>query len=717
MRSANIHAAYVALLFLLMVAQAGANEDVERKKITITRTDTPPTIDGRLDDPAWLQAAVVSDLHQHSPRYRDKPTEDIAVRFLFDDNYLYVGADLLDREPGRIVATQLIQGQSINSDDRFFVAIDSFNSKRNDYLFQVNANGVRDDVLRETNSRYIADWVAIWRAESAINDQGWATEIAIPFKSISFDPDSDTWGVNFGRWIIRKQEFNLWTSNERLWWAGDSGEMSGISDVNQGVGLDVVPTVNLIQRQEYVANTDDFATEPSLDVLYKITPSLNAAFTINTDFSAAEVDERQIALDRFSLFFPEKRDFFLQDAGIFEFGNLNANGRPFFSRRIGLSASGVPIGIDFGAKITGRAGIYNVGVLGIRQEAHDGISAKDLFVGRVAANVLSESSVGAIVTHGDPTSNESNTLLGTDFLYRNSNGPFGQVLLGHAWYQQSDSPGLNDENKAFGALFQVPNDRLNVSLGALEIQENFTPALGFVNRRGIRQFDSTVRYRTRPQSGRWREIDNQVQATLVTDMNGDRLSRLIQVRPVSLLTHTGDKLFLEWKQSRERVTSTFPLFGRLPVPAGDYEFDRYRVEFSTGEQRPISVVLAFEDGEFFGGDRRETSLDLQWRQSAHLFLSTGFSQNNVQLPSGQFTSHLGSLSVDIAFNSRWAWSNLIQYDNVADVVGFNSRLRFEPVAGREMLLVLNHGSGIEADNSLFSINREIVLKVSYTFRY
>jgi hypothetical protein len=481
----------------------------------------------------------------------------------------------------------------------------------------------------------------------------------------------------------------------------------------------------VIQREDYLTGSDDLAVEPSLDLLYKITPSLSAALTINTDFSSAEVDQQQVALDRFSLFFPEKRDFFLQDAGIFEFGNLNANGRPFFSRRIGLSADGVPIGIDFGVKLTGRAGRYSVGVLGIRQEAHqevhqdviENVSAKDLFVGRIAANVFSESSVGMIVTHGDPTSNTPNTLLGTDFLYRNSNGPFDQIVLGHAWYQQTDSPGLNDENQAYGVVFQVPNDRLNVQLGALEIQENFTPALGFVNRRGIRQFDSTIRYRTRPQSGRWREIDNQIQASLVTDVNGDELSRLIRIRPVSLLTHTGDILYVEWKQRRERVTTDFPLFGRLPVPAGEYEFDRYRVQFSTGQQRPISVVLAFEDGGFFGGDRRETSLDFQWRQSAHFFLGMGFGQNNVKLPSGQFTSHLGHLRTDIAFNSRWSWSNLVQYDNVSEVVGVSSRLRYEPVAGREMLLVLNHGSGIADDNSLSSTSSEFVLKVSYTFRY
>jgi hypothetical protein len=539
------HQLFFILACLLAVPALAANEAGERKIFSIIRTDSPPTIDGRLDDPAWLQATIVDDFHQQTPNYREDATEKTVVRLLYDDDYLYVGADLRDSEPDKVVATQLIQGRSFNADDRFLIAVDSFNSKRNDYLFEVNPNGMRSEVLRETNSRFIADWVTIWQAESAVNEHGWATEIAIPFKSISFDPNSDLWGVNFARWIIRKQEFDLWSSNERLWWAADSGEMSGISGIQQGLGLDVVPSVNLIQRQDFLSDSDEQDIEPSLDLVYKITPSLSATLTINTDFSAAEVDQQQIALDRFSLFFPEKRDFFLQDAGIFEFGNLNANGRPFFSRRIGLSDAGTPVGIDFGAKLTGRAGRYNVGVLGIRQEEHqeqrfvggelisEDVSAKDLFVGRFSANVLDESSVGMIVTSGDPTSNDSNTVVGTDFLYRNSNGPFGQIVLGHAWYQQSDSPGLNDEDRAYGGVFQVPNDRLNVSLGAMEIQQNFTPALGFVNRSGIRQLDSTIRYRTRPQAGRWREIDNQIQATLVTDINGKVQSRSTRIRPTN----------------------------------------------------------------------------------------------------------------------------------------------------------------------------------------
>jgi hypothetical protein len=692
------------------------------KTFKIIRTDTPPTIDGKIDDPVWQHAMVVKDFHQIRPDYREAPTEETLVRVLYDDDYLYISADLRDSEPDKIVASQLIHGGRISADDRFHILLDSFNSKRNDYLFSTNANGVRFEGLRETNSRYILDWKTIWKVRTARNDHGWTVEMAIPFKSISFDPNLDTWGVNFGRWVIRKQEFQHWSSNDRHFWAADGGEMSGFHDIQQGLGLDVVPTVNVNQRKDHLAGDEDLDVEPSLDVLYKITPSLNAALTINTDFSAAEVDERQVALDRFSLFFPEKRDFFLQDAGIFEFANLVGNGRPFFSRRIGLSAAGTPIGIDVGGKLTGRTGIFNVGVLGVRQEAHvdlrgDKITAKNLFVGRASVNVLSESQFGMIATNGDPTSNNSNSLIGTDFIYRNSDGPFGETVLGYAWYQQSDTPGLDDEDEGFGALFQVPNDRLDVKLAALEIQKNFRPALGFVNRAGIRQYDATARYRTRPEKGRWLMINNTVQTLLVTDMNDDTLTRVVRIRPVEFVTRSNDSVSVEWKDNYERVRRPFVLFGRLPIPAGEYDFDRYRFEIKSGIQRPLSVIFSYEDGEYFGGDRRETIVDVQWRQSAHLFMGIGFIQNVVELPSGEFTSHLGKLKADIAFNSRWSWSNFIQYDNVSEVVGINSRLRYEPVAGREMLVVLNHGSSISPENHYSSNSSEFVVKFSYTFRY
>lgn len=371
---------------------------------------------------------------------------------------------------------------------------------------------------------FIDEWATIWHAESRVHADGWVTEIAIPFKSISFAPDADTWGINFGRDIVRKQEFNMWSSQDRQDWPAYSGEVSGIHDIEQGLGLDVVPSLNLSQSRDLVLGGDTIDFEPSLDIRYRITPSLSATFTINTDFSTAEVDEQQVALDRFSLFFPEKRDFFLQDAGIFEFGDIDDNGRPFFSRRIGLGDAGQPIGLAGGAKLTGRIGDYNIGALAIRQEADGDIDATDLFVIRGSRNILEESAIGFVMTHGDPTSNDNNSLVGIDLLYRNSDGPFGQIFTGTFWAQQSDSPALDDDDRAFGASLDIPSDKLSAYVTAQEIQENFHPALGFVNRTGIRRFETGLRYRTRPEKGRWRAINNRIDYSLVTDMHGSTLS-------------------------------------------------------------------------------------------------------------------------------------------------------------------------------------------------
>ena len=448
-----------------------------------------------------------------------------------------------------------------------------------------------------------------------------------------------------------------------------------------------------------------------------ITPSLSATFTLNTDFSTAEVDEQQVALDRFSLFFPEKRDFFLQDAGIFEFGNIDTNGRPFFSRRIGLSADGEEVRIDGGIKLTGRVGDFNIGALAIRQEEYADVAAQDLFVARGSYNVLEESAVGFIVTHGDPASNDDNSVVGVDFLYRNSDGPFGEILTGKFWAQQSDSTGLENEDQAFGVNLEIPSDKLEVYVDAQHIEENFRPALGFVNRVGIRRYGAGMRYRTRPEEGRIRAINNRIDAALVTDMNGETLSRRIAIEPVSFYSHGDDYLFFRWVQRFENVESSFELFDRLEVPAGEYDFDRYRAEFRSGMQRPLRVVLAVEDGGFFGGERLEKSFDVQWRQSAYLYLGAGLTENVVDLPSGSFTSRLASLRADVAFNSKWSWSSIAQYDNSANVFGINTRLRYIPEAGREMLLVLDHGGMVDELNHAHSEYSNLNLKLSYTFRY
>lgn len=715
-RDRKLAGQWLVLLYLPVLAQANF-ADGARKTFAISRASSAPVIDGRLDDDAWIDAARIDDFHQVDPSDGAPPTEITVVRITYDDDYLYIAADMHDSNPAGIQASQLIQGKLFYSDDRFWVMIDSFNSKRNDYFFQVNANGIRRDALRENNSRFIDEWDTIWHAESAINEHGWSTEIAIPFKSVSFDANSNTWGINFGRGVIRKQEFLLWSSHDRQDWPAYGGEMSGIGDIQQGLGLDLIPSVILSERRDYAGGADRGDVEPSLDLRYRITPSLSATLTLNTDFSTTEVDDQQVALDRFSLFFPEKRDFFLQDAGIFEFGNIDANGRPFFSRRIGLSSGGEQVGIDGGVKLTGRVGDFSVGALAIRQEESTGVDATDLIVLRGAKNILDESSIGVIMTHGDPASNDNNTVVGADFLFHDSDGAFGEILTSNVWAQKSRTPGLEGNDHAFGAQIEIPSDVLLARVIAQEIQENFNPALGFVNRAGIRRYDTTLRYRWRPEDSFWRAINHRVDAWYVTDMNDRLLSRRVNLRPVTLFAHSADFLLFEWQRNKEVVNASFDLFGRLDIPAGTYDFDRYRVEFVSGNQRPINVVLSMQNGDYFGGRRFEKYAEIEWRQSAYFALAASFEEQDVQLPSGDFALHLASLRTDIAFNSKWSWINLVQYNNGADVIGVNSRLRYLPEAGREMVLVLNHRADVDLENRFSSTISELNLKLSYTFRY
>lgn len=685
--------------------------------ITIDRAATPPVIDGKLDDPVWRETSPIGDFHQQGPQYRAPPTEETRVRVTYDQDHFYIAARMFDRDPGGIRATQLVQGRGISADDRFWCSLDTFNSKRNDYYFEVNANGVRGEALRENNSRFIDEWTTIWHAVSRIDADGWTSELAIPFKSISFDSGSGAWRINCGRWIMRKQEHVLLESSNRQWWAADSRELHGISGVRQGLGLDVSASATFAHRRDFAGEGTEAEMRPSADLYYRLTPYMTAALTLNSDFSTAEVDDLQVALDRFSLFFPEKRDFFLQDAGIFEFGNLEANGRPFFSRRIGLASDGTPLTINAGGKLTGRAGRFNVGALAVNQEDIGGTGTDTLSVARGSMNILDESALGFIVTHGDPLNDRSNTLYGADFFYRTRTGPFGGTLQGNLWLQRTKTAGLDGNDRAAGAALHFPNDRVNWRVSLQEIQANFHPALGFVNRRGIRQYDGEFRYRSRPQSPVLREIDHEIEASLVTGVDGQRQSRFLRVRPVRLANRANDSIFVEWQQNRELVAQDFTLFDRLLVPAGDYDFEHVRVELQTGLQRALVLVTSLQDGTFFGGERLEKAVNVQWRPSMHFYLRLGYAENDVELPDGDFTSRLATLQGDMAMNAYWSLSALLQYDNTADSLGGSTRLRYQPRDGQEMLLVVNSTFDVESDNRLSSAQNEALLKLSYTFRF
>ena len=433
------------------------------------------------------------------------------------------------------------------------------------------------------------------------------------------------------------------------------GTLTGLRGLEQGLGLDVVPANTLGVYDDRDLERTYVKNEPSLDVSYKITPSLTGVLTSNTNFAEASVDQVRVNLTRFDLFFPEQREFFLQDAGIFQFADLDEeNGQPFFSRRIGIGPDGGSLPIRFGGKLTGRQGPVNMGLLSVRT-SHDGdLDANYLSVGRVALNVLDESTLGAIATIGDPGTNENNALIGSDFNYRKSDLFGDQVFEANAWYQRTFSTGTSHDAGAWGAALKFPNDRIQAELGYREFQVNYNPTLGFSNRTDISRYDADFRYRWRPET--WlRTIDSGVDSRFVTKRAGRLESGTVKLRIVEFENQHGDQLDFAWTWREEDLEMPFEISEGIIVPASRYDFQLSSVTLETANSRELSGQLEVKWGTFFTGTRLSMKSRITWRPSAALLLEGTWEQNDIRLDEGDFTTRLVTARVNISFSSQLFW--------------------------------------------------------------
>lgn len=753
MRSRDAVAGAAAILLAVLPALDATGQTAPasepRKSVRMVRVDTPPVIDGKLDDTVWQQAEVITDFHQIRPGDGAPTSEPTEVYLLYDDDAFYIGARMYDSEPELIVAPTMRHGQGLGPDDRLVVILDPFNTGRSGYRFETNANGVRHDALYTNVSSFQSDWTVIWDTAASIDERGWVAEIAIPFKTLPFDPTIEEWGFNFGRGIRRRGEEMAWVSRNRSYNASILGLATGLSGMDQGVGLDVVPSLAVGRQRAFVDGEDPFDTNsnPSLDVFYRLTPSLNGALTINTDFSATEVDNRQVNLTRFNLFFPEKRDFFLNDADLFEFGRISGSGsnetneatsrpsrenaRPFFSRRIGLGPGGVPIDIDYGGKVSGRVGRFSIGSLAIRQgdffaPGFGALDEKDLFVGRVTANVLNESAIGMVVTDGDPGTNGDNSLVGADFRFLNTRLAGGRVLEADAWLQQSDTPGLVGDDAAFGFGVNLPNTAgMRGGFAVKEIERNFNPALGYVVRSDVRDTAFDVGFSKFFSGATLQRLYAGVDAQRFDWLDGGLQSEQVLFRLIELETHQRDGVRLRYITNREVVDAPFAVFVNSADPSrsvtiqpGDYSFDEASIRFATGNQRVFSGNVTYLEGDFYNGKRTNVAGNFSWKPSPHFIMNLDYDWNDVELPQGNFVARLVSLSTQVVFSTNLAWITLMQYDNVSEMLGINTRLHWIPKAGREGFIVLNHNlQDFDKNASFRSAAADMSVKFKYTFRF
>ena len=698
-----------------------------------------PVIDGRLDDAAWESATVVEDFHQVQPLEYQDPSDPTQVMVFYDDEALYVGARM--PQTLGVLGNTLRQGQEFWGDDIFALIIDTFNDKRNGYRFQVNPNGVRMEAIYENTTSTNWDWTGIWRAAATQDDGGWTAEMAIPFKTLSFNSDNDTWGINFTRDIGLVDELSGWVSRNSDANPSIAGEAAGFTNLQLGRGLDVVPSLVFDAHRTVSPNTTDWGAEPSLEVYYKVTPSLNASLTLNTDFSATEVDDRQVEFTRFSLFFPEKRNFFLRDSDIFQFGQIGfignfgtglsytfsrpdlENGQPFFSRRIGLSQAGRPVDLSRGGKLAGRIGRWNVGALAIRQDEFEGVGATDILVARATANVLEESTIGVIVTDGDPRSNRDNSLAGIDFRYSNTQLPGGRVLEADLWYQRSQTDGIHLDDDAYGFRVRAPNRTgFRGSFGSKTIEENFFPALGFVNRSGVRNHTANFGYVHRFRSAPIRTAYWGIDAERIDLVDGGVQTQVVTLRAFEFDTTEQFRGYANLIANREVLARPFVVWRRgdeqVVIPAGDYSFNTVQLQFGTPSSRPVWAQVNQSSGNFYDGERNRISTSVGWRPSIRFVTNLGYQYNGVTLPHGNFTTRLVRFSAEVVFSSTLSLVTLLQYDDISETMGINARLHWVPQAGREGFVVLNHNfEDFDLDNRFSSSGSDLALKFYYTLRF
>lgn len=687
--------------------------------VTIRRTDTPPRIDGILDDTAWQDAAVIDNLTQVDPVEGAAPTEKTEVRVTYDADHLYVAVYCYDREPDKIVAKQRARDGDVASDDVFTVTFDPYNDERNGYWFEFSPAGAKRDATVENSNTVRIEWDGVWHLKTRITHEGWFAEMAVPFKTISFNESTDTWGFNVGRTIRRKQEINRWAGITRVSAVrnvGNAGRLIGIGGLDQGIGLRVRPFLS----GSWDIDTGNVSGKPGIDLFYKITPSITAALTVNTDFAEAEVDTRRVNLTRFPLFFPEKRAFFLQDAGIFSFGGISETPLPFHSRRIGIVA-GEEKDLAAGVKLTGRQNALSFGVLNVQMYPDDDLGNKNLSVARATVDVLEQSTLGFIATHGDPSSPGENTVGGLDFNYRRDSAD-GRIYDGHVWAQAANNDpddtapaGDAGTDSAFGANISYPNDKWNLYAGAMQIGLNFRPALGFVQRHGTRKYSVDIRRRFR-DVGRLKRFDVATYYDVYTDLNNQLQTASLEVPNVSIENYSGDTLTASLIYNRENFDNDFNIARDIVIPPGDYPFLRGSISGSTSDGRPVALNLKFIGGQFYDGTREDYIASVELRPTASVYATLEGEWNNVHLPQGDFLVRIFRTRLNVLFTPELSWNNSLQYDNISEAGSFNSRIRWEYEPGQELFIVAERGFIV--DNGTWnSSETELTMKLGWTLQY
>jgi len=694
-------------------------------------------VDGVLNEPDWSRAPVASGFIQNDPREGEAASEETEVRVLYDADTLYVGVLARDRQPDAILTSELAKDFNRQSGDDFEIALDTFHDGRNGYLFATNARGARWDAQMINEGREINEnWDALWQVRTRITEEGWYAEIAIPFRTLRFgSAASQSWGVNFQRRIRRRNEDSFWAPLPRIYdltRVSLAGTLEGLEGVRPGNDVRVKPYVLGSSGASSVAKVGADA-DAGLDVKFGVTSGLTWDFTVNTDFSQVEADEQQVNLTRFSLFFPEKRDFFLENSGVFQFGQggsglLFTGGGTgtggggffpprgqdailFFSRRIGLSGGGESIPILGGTRLTGRVGDYSVGLLTIQQRSTASSPATTFSALRLRRNVLASSDIGLLVLNKDADGPDYNRVAGADANFRFFQNLNLNAAAARTFSPAAAAPGGSESMGRAG--FSYRDNVWDLTAFYLRIGERFNDEMGFVPRVGIRKFESQYGMRFRPQRvSRWlREAFPHVGFMDISRLKGDLQSRLVQAH-LSLAFQDGSGSELGVEPATENLVEPFVINRRrgIAIPPGRYEFNDWFVTWRTNSSAPLSFNGRADVGEFYDGYKQSVLFGTSVRLKGRLNASITESRNRIRLGAGRYTTDLITARVEYGFSTTAFVNALVQYNT--DAREWSSNLRFNIIHRplSDIYLVFNERRDIDGGGLL---DRALVAKMTY----
>jgi hypothetical protein len=741
----------MAVLAALALAAGGrpavaAQEPVEdrgARTAVVTSTEEPIVIDGALTEAVWAAAPSVGDLIQRQPATGQPPSERTEITLLRDARFLYVGVRAYDSAPDRVLGTQMMRDGSLNNDDRVELLFDTFGDRRSGFYFATNPAGALVDGLVFANGQLNTEWDAIWNVRTVRTAEGWTAEFAIPFKSLSFPAGRDVWGFNVARTIYRKLEDDRWSGarlQTEFLQVSEAGQITNLAGLTQGIGLDLRPFLGgrwlRLGTGEHV-----WGRKPGLDVFYNITPNLDVTASFNTDFGETEVDARQINLTRFSLLFPEKRAFFVEGVGVFSFastgpevpGGIPATGAdvfPFFSRQIGLLA-GREVPLQAGVKLTGTIGRTDVGVLTVRTgDLRDDVrlvaAEKTFLIGRVKRNFLRQSYVGAIFTEGNPAVGQSSRTYGADVRLATANflGSRRNVIV-NAYGVRSDNEDVSGRDWSYGVSAHYPNDRYLAQVTLREIQQNFRPAVGFVQRSNVRLLRAAGSFNPRPKRFlNIQQLNHDVFFTQFTRLDNNLVeSQDVYITWLDWHFNSGDNLhgILDVNPSYERLFQPFEISPGVVLLPGEYRFTRFRSFASSAARRPLQVNFTLATGSYWSGQAEQVIVGLTYRWQPRLMASVNVNQTFARLPEGHFTARIVTANANFTVSPFLSVSNLLQYDNRSRNLGLQSRLRWTLQPGNDLFISFNQG-WVQEETELRTLrfrvqDSRLAAKFQYSYRF